>query len=394
MRNRTPAVARRRMGRARAAYQACSDLGPLWVACFLSLSACATITAPDEADSLSKSADAFGTALKAADDAQKEALRASERESYRTDVVLLGGPVDIPLTCVGDAERANDALDQSLIASPYDSSTSDAAYRKLQQVAPCDVPGSTQARTLGKALDKRELDLSGGMGAGGVSLPQAARQLSRYTDALADLATNKTGAATDAERSKLITAGQGLLGALGVGGPLQQIAAVANAAISSIVAAKRNEAMRKSLNAMDPAMPALMERLGLAARVAHSQAALNSARAARSIARWMNTTLNDEAYIQRTGGARRGTAERARLYDEAETRLDAYDALFSAVTEEDPMKAAVAYAAAHHELTKVYNDPRASRRSLAEALGTLQEAASALSDAIKKAKAEKKGAAQ
>lgn len=341
----------------------------------LPLTACTSITAEDEVEALQKSSEAFAGSLRRAASAKTSALAAAQREEYRRDV-LSGEPVVISTACREAANAANSRLEEALFAATYYPAVADEAYQSLQAIVPCDTPSAQPERAKPSKIDPGVGNLAF-TSTGSPTLPGSARAIVRYVDALADVATGKTAADTDAARTRLITAGSGLLATLGVSGPVEAIANLANQAISSIAAARRNEATRQFLNGMDPAIAPLMEGLGTAARFAHAEAAFNRARASEAVASWANRALNQPEMVDMpTGRARHATAARLAQYDNAIARLAGHNDEFLALTAEDPMRAPRAFAGAHHELTLLYNNPRASRQNIAAGLANFQEAAS------------------
>jgi hypothetical protein len=160
---------------------------------------------------------------------------------------------------------------------------------------------------------------------------------------------------------------------------------VINTAVGSLIAARRNAAARAFLNKMDRAMPALMERMGTAGRIAVADAVLNRATAAREVASYGNRILNPgSSFI--VGG--RVSAERMRLLDEVADRLATHNAVFRAARTADPMEAARAFAKAHRELTATFNDRGRNRAALIAVIEQLQDSAAKLDEAIEKARTE------
>lgn len=347
----------------------------------LPLAACTTITAPDEVKSLQASTDAFASGLRTAAATQRGALASVNRELTRSQV-MAGSRLTISTACDAETLSAREAVNAVFRTSPYDSAAADAAYRRLQVVKPCHFEGIATDRVVPETLPAGPSDL-GLAGSGSPTLEGSAALLNAYTDALADVATGETAAEVDAARSELATASKGLLAAFRFGGAAGSAVDLANQAISSIVAAKRNETTRKFLMEMDRVMPALMEAVGLSARLAHGLAALNHARAATTLGPWAAKELNrSELILTGPGADRRGSMARLALYEEVVSSLDAHAGAFEAVTAVDPMAAARGFAAAHHQLTLVYEDPKANRQALSRGLGEFRAAAEALRTAL------------
>lgn len=352
----------------------------------LLLSGCASIEAGDEVKSLQESSSTFADALKAADTENRDSHQAWKRETYRTNM-LSGAEVRFTQECFADIKKADDDLIKAIGASPYDRSVADAAFYRLQVAGLCDVPSVRPPRMPTPILPSEPFELGAVMASGSNSLSGTARKLDAYVETLADVATGETAAKTDEARSKLVTAGAGLLGALGVGGT-EPYGNLINSIFSSVLAAKRNEATRKFLDKMDSYMPTLMERVGLAARIAHSGAARNRADSTLQLAKWANTRLNASDMFRKSGRARVATQARVDLYDETTARLAVHNDALLRLMSSDPMAAARAFAEAHRGLRDVYHDPRASRAALAKGLADFQDAATALHDALKDAPAE------
>jgi hypothetical protein len=348
----------------------------------LLLSGCASIEAGDEVKGLQESSSNFADALKAAETEQDDSEVAFRREEHRMKV-LRGSPVAFTDDCVDDVDDANEALDIATKASPYDRAAADRAYNKLRVALPCDAPNAWRPRMPSAAAPPSDFRLGPVMASGSNTLSGTGRRLEAYVDALSDVATGETAAKTDAARSELMAAGKGLLSALKVG-PGDALVNAADAAISSIIAAKRNAATREFLDEMDQYMPTLMERVGAAARLAHAQAALNRAYAADNVVTWANERLESPDMFRKAGKRRSGTQARVAIYDDVVSRLAAHNSGFMKVTSSDPMAAARAFAEAHHALREIYHDPRASRRALAQGLASFQEAAIALKEALQK----------
>jgi hypothetical protein len=350
------------------------------------LGGCAGLVATQEVKDLQSATSDLATAVKDADAAQADALAALRREQYRIDVAR-GTGVGFLADCDAAAVETNRLLDQ-VAANPYDPAAGDAAFAKLRATMPCGIPGAGIALPLlpldgsSKAApsDFAKLDAS--------TLPGAARNLNAYVAALSDIATGESAGKADAARAGAVTAGKGLLAALKIPGPVDAIVDVAVQALNSILAAKRNEETRNFLNAMDPAMPAMMERLGFAARLAVAQAALNRARAANAVATYANAALNGAGMVV-PGPPRAATPERMAQYDALLARLDTQNGALLALRGSDPMAAARAFAEAHHALRDLFNDPKAGRAALAKGLADFTAKASALAEALAKAKAAK-----
>lgn len=349
----------------------------------LILGGCATIVAPDEVKSLQDATGNLTGALKDADREQVDALVALKREEYRI-AMAQGAASRLSTDCAGKMGALNDAV-EDLLGRPYSSVASDRAFRQLREVAPCGVPGIALALPSLPAPEPVELDGAPVGSVAQTSLGKAARQLSAYTEALSDIATGESAGSVDAAQAELVASAKGLLGALKVGGPADAIIDLANQAISSLIAAKRNRATREFLDRMDPAMPFMMERLGSGARIAVLQAAINRARAAQALSEHGNRVLNSEGMVVLRGRDRVATAERMAQFDDLEARLAGYNNAFLALRQADPMIATRGFAEAHRALRDLYHDPRASRAAIAKGLAAFAESAAALAEALEKA---------
>ncbi|HEX8468994.1 MAG TPA: hypothetical protein VF620_14440 [Allosphingosinicella sp.] len=351
------------------------------MAALLLLSGCASIEAGDQVKGLKEATDDFAEALNSADQAHEDSQYAFQREEWRSRVEA-GTKVEISEQCLDQSTAARDDLVRAIQASRYSPVKADDAFNRLRMVYPCDLGLVRSDRLRGEIGPPEQMSLEPMMGSDAVTLPGTARRIQAYVSALSDIASGETAGKTDAARDRLFASGSGLLGALSVGGPVDAVLGVAKAAITGLINAKRNRATRQFLDIMDPVMPNMMERVGLAARLAQAGAAVNRARAAQTIAVWGNKKLNAGL---RQATRRSGAPEsRLRMFDEYMARLKPHNDEFIRVTSSDPMEAARAFAAAHHELTKVYRDPRANRKALAEGLADFQEAAAVLVEALKK----------
>lgn len=354
------------------------------VAMLVIAAGCTTLTAPDEVKALKEATTNFTTAIRAADSARYEAAEAEVRERYRQNAVA-GEPIEFTTNCFEPADAANRAFLgqlETLRYSPYDSVAFDTAYRRLRALVPCDVPGATRALPALPAPRPSNADARSVVSVDAANLPTAARNLEAYVAALSDIAGGETSGELDAARANLVESGHGLLGALKIGGPADAILNIVDSAISSIIAARRNAQTREFLNEMDRAMPAMMERMGLAARNATVRGAMDRARAAREIAVDANWALNRRGMTVRQNGRRRGTLERMRLYDETVQRLQVHNSVLVNLRKTDPMTAARAFAAAHRALKDVFNDPRRNRAALAAGLREFRESAVELVEAL------------
>jgi tetratricopeptide (TPR) repeat protein len=347
----------------------------------LLLSGCASIAAGDEVKDLQEATSTFADALKAADAESGDAYRSSLREEYRIDV-FRGGKAEFNLGCLKGADDALKQIRDSIAASPYDSVAADRAYAGLGIVRPCDIDAITEGRLPSAVTPGSPLKLGPEMGTGSDTLSGTARKLEAYTKALADVATGETAAKTDEARSRLVTAGKGLLGAVKIEGA-DPFVDVAVSVLNSLIAAKRNAATREFLDRMDPYMPTMMERVGLAARLAHANAARDRALSANAIAGWANERLNGASLGSQARKRFMTSAERFELYDETLPRLAVHNDAFVKLATSDPMASARAFAQAHQALTALYHDPKASRKAIFEGLADFQEAAAALYEALK-----------
>ncbi|HVQ09391.1 MAG TPA: hypothetical protein VMS43_13240 [Allosphingosinicella sp.] len=347
---------------------------------------CSTLTAPDEVKALKGATTNFTSALRASEAAGQESAEAEIRGRYRRDM-LAGHSIAFDTNCYTRAAEVNDNLDALIIQwrtrPPYDPAASDRAYRTIRGISPCDLPELATALPELPAPRPYTADVSAVVSLDADTLGGAAQNLEAYVEALSDIAGGETSGRADAARAELFEAGRGLIGALKIGGPADLILNVAEAAIGSIIAARRNAHTREFLDRMDPAMPAMMERLGLAARVVTAQAAYDRAQAARYIALHANEALRQPGMFVRRGRQRVASPERIRTYDDAVQRLEIENNALKSLRRSDPMVAARAFAAAHHELKEVFHNPRAHRAALAAGLKEFQDSAVALITALR-----------
>lgn len=347
---------------------------------------CSTLTAPDEVKALKGATTNFTTALREAEAASEESAEAEIRGRYRRDMVA-GHSISFDTNCSARATEVNDNIDaligQGRTRPPYDPAASDRAYRAMRGITPCDLPEMATALPEQPTPRPYTADVSAVVSLDADTLSGAAQNLEAYVEALSDIAGGETSGRADAARAELFEAGRGLIGALKIGGPADLILNIAERAIGSIIAARRNAHTREFLDRMDPAMPAMMERLGLAARVVTAQAAYDRSLAARYIALQANDALREPGMFVRRGRQRIASAERIRVYDDAVQRLAIENNVLKSLRRSDPMAAARAFAAAHHALKEVFHDPRAHRAALAADLKEFQDSAVALITALR-----------
>jgi hypothetical protein len=352
----------------------------------LLLSGCASIEAGDEVKDLNEATTTFADALKAADTESADTYQYSRREEARVRM-LEGDTVRFEIGCEKQAFDADQALVRALRGDRYDRAAADAAYADLGAVETCDLknvwPERVPVAVLPSSSPPPSFELGPVMASGSGTLSGTARQLQAYVKALADVATGETAGKTDEARSKLVSAGNGLLESVGIEGALP-FTGLANTIASSIIAAKRNRETRRFLDEMDGYMPTLMERIGLAARIGHSGATLGRAQSAERLANWANDRLNAPDMFRKVGKKRVASQARIDLYDQTVARLAAHNEAMRRVALSDPMQAARGFAAAHGALTEVYHDPKKTRRALAQGLHDFQEAAAALHEALVK----------
>lgn len=344
------------------------------------LSACTTLTAPDEAKSLEKATANLATAIRDADAEQTSALLDFKREENRLDMTR-GGKVAFNEKCASELEKVNDEF-EDVLTLPYNSADSDTIFRKIRLVEPCGIKNLELALPTLPDPEPIEFETDRIGSIGQSSLSKAARQLEAYTASLADIATGESSGEVDAAQAELVAAGKGLLSTTKVGAPGDAILDLVAQAISSIVAAKRNKTTRDFLNKYDRAVPIVMERLGTGARFAILQASLNRTRAAQSLSEHANRSLNSKGMVTVRGRDRIAAQARIDQYDDITARLDSHNAAFLALRKADPMVAARAFAESHRALRDIYNDPKANRAALAEGLAKFAESAAALKEAL------------
>jgi hypothetical protein len=354
----------------------------LWVAglCATTLSACTTLTAPDEAKSLEKATANLAAAIRDADAEQTSALLDFKREESRLDMAR-GGKVAFNEKCASELEKINDEF-EDVLTLPHNSAVSDKIFRKIRLIEPCGIKNLELVLPTLPEPEPIEFETEKIGSIGQSSLSKAARQIEAYTASLADIATGESSGKVDAAQAKLVAAGKGLLSTAKIGTPSDAILDLVAQAISSVVAAKRNKTTRDFLNKYDRAVPIMMERLGTGARFAILQAASNRTRAAESLSEHANRSLNAKGMVTMRGRDRIAVQTRIDQYDDIIARLDSHNASFLALRKADPMIAARAFAESHRALRDIYNDPKASRAALAEGLAKFTESAAAVKEAL------------
>jgi len=350
---------------------------------------CTTLTAPDEVAALkikNASAPTKHVTGKAPTPAPVSPISRDD-DRARKRRMINGHSISFDTQCVTRADEVNRNLEALIIqwqtTPPYDPAASDRAYRAIRGISPCDIGELATALPALPEPRPYTADVSAVASLDADSLPGAARNLEAYVEALADIAGGETSGRADAARTELFEAGRGLIGALKVGGPADLILNIAEQAISSIIAARRNAHTREFLDRIDPAMPAMMERLGLAARVVTAQAAYDRAVTAQYIALQANDDLRESRMFVRRGGRTVASPERVQSYDDTVQRLAVENSALKGLRASDPMVAARAFAAAHHALREVYHNPRAHRAALAAGLKEFQDSAVALITALR-----------
>jgi hypothetical protein len=348
----------------------------------LVLSGCASIDAGEEVKGLQGATSTFAEALRAADAEEKASSESVQREIYRS-AVTDGGSISFAVKCLTETETALRAYQMAVEREPYDWRAVDQAYGGMSKITPCDLvplaPGRLRtAVTLGPPLD-----FGGYIASGDPTLSGTADKLEAYVNALADVATGETAGKADTARGRLVDAGKDLLGNFQIANSGVIVDAAA-ALVNSIIAAKRNAATRKFLDKMDPYMPAMMERTGLAARFQQAAAVKNRATVANSIARGANKHLRGDGLKPGERARYLTSQERLARYDQAVSLLEIHNGAMVKLASSDPMIAARAFAVAHRSLREIYHDPKANQKAIMEGLESFQEAAIALYKALKK----------
>lgn len=348
----------------------------------LALSACASVDAGEEVKELQGATSTFAEALRATD-AEAEASRESmTRETYRS-AVMDGESISFNQACLADAERVLRAYKLAVERPPYDWEAVDAAYGGMNAIAPCDLTALKRERLPSAVKPDPPLEFRGYIASGDPTLSGTADKLEAYVDALADVATGETAGKADAARGRLVEAGKELLGNFEIANAGVIVDAAA-AIADSIIAAKRNAATREFLDKMDPYMPAMMERTGLAARLLQATAVKDRATTAHSIARGANRHLAGIGFTPREQRRYMISQDRLARYDQAVSLLEVQNGAMVQLASSDPMIAARAFAVAHRSLRDIYHDPKANRKAILEGLASFQDAAVALYKALKK----------
>lgn len=336
---------------------------------------CAPITLSMEVDDLQQSTVAATGAMQRLQ-AGMSAAQASDRRAAVLALLSAKTPPRYSTACSGVA-AIEDGFDAALEAPAYDAAAADAAFRgfhrlelcDLEQVGDPDRPASAAALPI---LPPATGSIDAATSVGVDTLGLAAVALDDYVAALADLATNATGAERDAARDALFTAGGALLAAAGI--PLAApIAGVLGEIVSSIEAARQNRRIAGYLVAYDAAMPHIMERIGHAGRLAAVQSMTNRASAAARLASSANNAMQAPAS---------SSNDRLLVFEAYDRRIQLENAALRDLRGADPMATARSFAAAHAALTAAYVSPRASRASLIAGLRRFRGAARDLADAI------------
>lgn len=348
----------------------------------LLLSGCASIDAGEEVKDLQGATSTFADALRAVDSEEDAALRSVDREALRS-AVMEGGSVRFSETCEKQAQTVLDNYRIAAERAPYDWKAVDRAYAGMNSIKPCDVVDLAEDRLPSAVTPDAPLEFGPIMATGADDLSGTASKLEAYVEALADVATGETAAKADAARDRLISAGTDLLGAFQISGA-QPFVDFGSQILGSIMAAKRNAATRKFLDEMDPYMPAMMERTGLAARLLQATAAKNRASAAYLVARTANRRLAGRGLKPAELGRYMNSHERIERYDDAVSVLAVHNGAVANLVSSDPMIAARAFAESHRALRDIYHDPKANRKAILEGLAKFQDAAVALYEALKK----------
>jgi hypothetical protein len=348
----------------------------------LVLSGCASIDAGEEVKDLQGATSTFAEALRAVDSEQVAALESADREALRS-AVMEGGPVSFSEACDKQAQTVLDDYTRAVDREPYDWKAVDRAYAGMSSIKPCDVVGLAEDRLPSAVTPEAPLSFGPILATDADTLSGTANKLEAYVDALADVATGETAAKADAARGRLVSAGKDLLGAFQITG-VGPFADMGSQILDSVIAAKRNAATREFLDRMDPYVPAMMERTGLAARLLQATAAKNRASAAYLVARTANRQLAGRGLKAGERSRFMSSHERIERYDNAVSVLAVHNGAVANLVSSDPMIAARAFAEAHRGLRDVYHDPKANRKAIMDGLTKFQDAAVALYEALKK----------
>lgn len=352
------------------------------VVTLIATTGCATLTAPEETKALKYAASVFTTGIGEARSARTQAAGALSWETIRHEVAG-GSPVSIDTDCFERARLWKADFNQAY-ATPDDWRNADAVYARRLSLPACyyqerDVPPGP-----GPSIAPSLFDPTHRMSVPRANLAAVTQHLNDYVEALADIATGESSAATDGARAKAGTAAKGLAGALDSSGVAGAIVGVVGEIADSLIAARRNSETRDFLRRMDEAMPHLMEQLGLAGRMEVANALVDRAAAAQLIAGYGNQTLGRP--VRSRNGRPQFYPERLRRFDDMATRLEVHHVAFRELRLSDPMIAARGFARSHRTLTAVFNDPRRQNRvAFLTAFQEFQASANALVEALHKA---------
>jgi hypothetical protein len=346
----------------------------------LAFTGCATIAAPEETKALNDATTPFVASLRSLEGDRAAALAASNRARAFQNA-LAGGPLAYRTDCEAQAVSAEQAFLASLGRSSYHATATDTAYALFRNVTPCEYVGvAVEAAEPAKPIAGPTGDPDANIPMGNTSLKAVGSELAGYVKALSDLATGETYGKLAEQRKKAFEAAGSFAGALGI--PFaSQAAAILRAAADSAEASRRNAATLRILNEIDAILPAYMERVGSAGRVALASTIVERARAATTLANTANSALALPEVVAS------GTL-RTQLLVNYDEQLRAENGALLSLRTADPMRAARAFAGAHRALRDVFADPRSQRSALARGLKDFQEAATALDEALAEAKQE------
>lgn len=351
------------------------------------LTGCTTITAPDETKALGEASDPLSSALQSMPDDLFDAQARADRANKIKDA-LNGVNVHYEQDCDAAAKSALDGYMATLRAATYDPKSGDSAYAKFRYLKPCELAG-VQLPTLpaAKPIDDPAGNPYSVIGAGvpatnanadKARLDAVGKTLQAYVEQLSKLATGESYGKLADQRKAAYEAAGGFADALGA--PFASpIAAVLLSIANGAAAAERNRATLDILTRMDALMPDYMERVGLASRLAIAETIYADSQAASDHALLLNMAISDQRL-------RTHPLDRATILLPLDERLQAENGRLLALRSEDPMRAARAFAAAHHALREIFANPRSQRLALFRGLKDLADAAGALNKAVADAK--------
>lgn len=337
------------------------------------LTACASVSLPEDAATFATATGAFTTSLKAGEAERLAALSETQR-SVAEGAIAKGVSITFDAECWTRAKPTLDAFDK-IAGRSYDSVRADKAFSAFRSITGCGLrPLVSPAAGVGSVLPvSKASDAAVIVGVGTDTLIDTASALDDYAAAVADVVANKSGAKRD-------EAANGLAGTLG---KLLEAAGLKNAGAAtglasqlalSALAADRNATFGARLQQYDAVMPYIMERVGHAGRLTVNQAIANRLQAAQQRAGDANALLAEEASI----------GERARTFAAVAPGIDRQNDAIALLRNADPMIPARRFAEAHHALVEAYTGSRGQELAASAGLKAFSKAAGDLAEALSK----------